>query len=102
VKAVEATGAIAGYDEVLEVPSAPLMAVVVEALDGGVVDRAIHPLDLAVRRGRADAGEAVLDVMVERGPSDPRVGRPTKTRLRHLAMDLGLPPKRRATPLRLC
>jgi hypothetical protein len=39
-----------GGDEVVEVSSQLIVAVVVEALDGGILDGAVHPLDLAVIR----------------------------------------------------
>lgn len=37
------------------------VVVIVEALDGGVLDRAVHPFDLAIGPGVPDLGEAVLD-----------------------------------------
>ena len=40
---------IAGADEVGEVLSQLVMVVVVEAFDGGVLDCAVHTLDLAIR-----------------------------------------------------
>ena len=43
------------------------MAVVVVALDGGVLEGAVHPLDLAVRPGMARLGQAVLDVVLRAG-----------------------------------
>jgi hypothetical protein len=36
----------------------------VEALDGGVLDRAVHPLDLTIRPRVSDLGEAVLDAVL--------------------------------------
>ena len=40
-----------------------LVAVVVVALDGGFLDRAVHPLDLAIGPGMLDLGQAVLDAV---------------------------------------
>ena len=44
-----------------------IVAVVVEAFDGGVFDRAVHPLNLTVRPGMARLRETVLDVEVGAG-----------------------------------
>ena len=35
-----------------------------ESLDGCVLDRAVHPLDLSVRPGMIDLGEPVLDAIL--------------------------------------
>jgi hypothetical protein len=48
----------------LEVPPELFVAVGVEAFDGGVLDGAVHPLDLTIGPGVVDAGEAVLDAML--------------------------------------
>ena len=40
-----------------------VVIVVVEALDGRFLDRAVHPLDLSVGPGMLDLGEPVLDAM---------------------------------------
>lgn len=52
---------IGGRDEVIEVPAQLFVTVVVVALDGGVLDRSVHPLDLYVRPWMVELGEAVLD-----------------------------------------
>lgn len=44
-------------------PAQLIVIVIVEALDGGVLDGPIHPLDLAVRPGMVDLCEPVLDAM---------------------------------------
>jgi hypothetical protein len=49
-QALEAFSEVVGGDEVVEVSSQLIVAVVVEALDGGILDGAVHPLDLAVIR----------------------------------------------------
>lgn len=41
-----------------------LVTIVVEALDGRVLDGSVHPLDLAVGPGMIDAGEVVLDAVL--------------------------------------
>ena len=43
------------------------MGLVVEALDGGVLDRAVHPLDLTVGPWMARLGQPMLDVEVGAG-----------------------------------
>lgn len=63
-KALEAAGEIVGGDEVVEVSPELIVAVVVESLDGRVLDGAIHSLDVAVGPRMVDAGEAVLDAML--------------------------------------
>ena len=37
------------------------VVVIVEAFDGGILDRAVHPFDLAIGPGVLDLGQAVLD-----------------------------------------
>ncbi len=61
---------IAGVDEELEV--LPKL-VVVAALDGGVLDGAVHPLDLAVGARVVGLGETVLDAVLSAGKLE-RVG----------------------------
>lgn len=39
------------------------MAVAMEAFDGCVLDRSVHPLDLAVGPGMVRLGEAMLEVV---------------------------------------
>src|SRR3546814_13483984 len=40
------------------------VVVVVETFDGGLLDRAVHPLDLAIRPGMLHLGQPVLDGVV--------------------------------------
>jgi len=40
------------------------MVVVVEALDGGVLDGAVHPFDLAIGPGVLDLGQSMLDAVL--------------------------------------
>jgi hypothetical protein len=47
---LQAAGMIVGIDEELQVSTELLMAIVVEALDGGFLDGAVHPFDLTVIR----------------------------------------------------
>src|SRR5215211_1929941 len=44
-----------------------VMGLVVEALDGGVLDRAVHPLDLTVGPGMTRFGQSMFDVEVGTG-----------------------------------
>ncbi len=39
------------------------MGLIVEALDGGVLDGAVHPLDLPVGPGMLGLGETVVDII---------------------------------------
>ena len=54
---------VVGGQKVGEMRAQLIVAVVVEALDGGFLDRAVHPLDLAVGPRMVDLGEAMLDAM---------------------------------------
>jgi len=47
-KGLEPLGEVVGADEVGEVAAQLVVRVVVEALDRGILDGAVHPLDLAV------------------------------------------------------
>ncbi|EZQ13534.1 hypothetical protein CF98_27020 [Halopseudomonas bauzanensis] len=58
---------IIGVDEVVKVPSQLVVLVVVEALDGGVLDGAVHPLDLSVGAWMVDFGEPVPDAVLIAG-----------------------------------
>src|SRR3954470_3327022 len=60
---LQATTEVVGGDEVIEVTFKLLMTVVVIALDGGLLDGAVHSLDLAIRPGMIDFGETVLDAV---------------------------------------
>jgi len=53
-------------------PPELLVAVVVEAFDGRVLDGAVHPFDLTIGPGMVDAGEAVLDAKLD-AAQDPDV-----------------------------
>jgi hypothetical protein len=52
---------VVGRQEVGEVCSQLLVAVVMQALDGGLVDRAVHPFDLAIGPWMVGFGQPVLD-----------------------------------------
>jgi hypothetical protein len=52
---------IVGIDEVVKVSVELLMALVIRAFDGGVLNRPVHAFNLAIRSGMLDLGEAVLD-----------------------------------------
>jgi hypothetical protein len=68
---LEAAGEVVGGHEVGEVLPKLIGAVVVEAFDGGLLDRAVHPLNLTIRPGMARRmarlRETVLDVEVGAG-----------------------------------
>ena len=48
---LEPTGMVVGVDEQLQVGSELLVGLVMVALDGGVLDGSVHPLDLTVGPG---------------------------------------------------
>ena len=62
LQGLEAPAEIVGADEVGEVPFELLVVVVVVALDGGVFDRAVPPLDLAVGPRMLRFGGAMVDI----------------------------------------
>ena len=53
-----------GGDKSVEVPAALVVAVVVKAFDGRVLDDAVHPLDLAGGPRMVDASEAIFAAML--------------------------------------
>ncbi len=58
---------IVGVDEDLKVLAKLVMAIVMIALDGGVLDGAVHPLDLAVGPRIVRLGEPVFDTILMAG-----------------------------------
>jgi hypothetical protein len=50
LEGLETAAKIVGSDEVSEMPFELVVAVAVIALDGGILDGAVHPLELAVIR----------------------------------------------------
>lgn len=61
---LEATAEIVSVDEILEVSAQLVVVVVVEALDGCILDGAIHPFDLAVHSWMARLCQAMLNVEI--------------------------------------
>jgi hypothetical protein len=57
----ESPSEVVGCDEVGQMPLKVIVAVLEEAFDGGFLDGAIHPLDLAVRPEMIWLGEPVFD-----------------------------------------
>lgn len=60
VEGLEPTREVVCCHEVCEVRSQLIMAVVVEALHGGFLDRAVHALDLSIGPGMVGFGQSVL------------------------------------------
>ena len=58
---------VIGGDKVYEVLSKLIVAIVVEALDGGVLDRPVHALDLAVRPRVSRFRQPMLNVEIGAG-----------------------------------
>ena len=67
---LEPSGVVAGGDEVLHVLPELLMAAVVVAPDGGVLDGPVHPFDLPVGPGMVHLGLATLDAVLVAGPAE--------------------------------
>lgn len=63
LQGLQTAAEIVGADEVLKVAFELTVAVVVIALDGRILDRPVHPLDLSVRPWMIDLGEAMLDAV---------------------------------------
>src|SRR5215207_9806549 len=63
-KGLEAPSEVVGGDEVGEVLPELVVADVVEALDGGILDGAVHALDLTIGPGMAWLGQPVFDVEI--------------------------------------
>ena len=61
------TRELVGRDEVGEVLAQLVMRIIVIALDGRLLDRPVHPFDLAVRPRMPWLGEVVFDVAVSAG-----------------------------------
>ncbi len=61
---LEPTGIIVGVDEQLQVGSELLVGLVMVALDGGVLDGSVHPLDLTVGPGMVGLGQTMLDAVL--------------------------------------
>mgnify|MGYP007061248530 CR=1 FL=1 len=61
--AFETLGEVVGADEVSEMTTEFAVGFVVEAFDGRVFDRAVHPFDLPVSPRMPGLGETVVDVV---------------------------------------
>ena len=64
---LEPLGEVVGHQEGGQVRAELGVVVVVEALDGGFLDRVVHAFDLAVGPGVVGLGEAVLDAVASAG-----------------------------------
>ena len=63
LEGLEPAREVVGCEKVSEMGAELVVALVVEALDGGVLDSPVHPLDLAVGPWMPGLGGAVLDVV---------------------------------------
>ena len=61
---LQPTGMVVGVDEQLQVRPELVVGVVVVALDCGVLDGAVHPLDLTVGPRMVGFGQAMLDAVL--------------------------------------
>jgi len=64
---LEATAEIVGGDEVSQVLTKLIMALVVTAFDGCILDRPVHSLDLAIGPGMFRLGGPVFDIVLGAG-----------------------------------
>ncbi len=67
LEGLQSAGKIIGADEVGEVGAQLIVRRVVEALDGGFLDGAVHALDLPVRPRVPRLGEAMVDAVLGAG-----------------------------------
>ena len=67
-ESLQSFGEVVGSDEVAEVASQLLMAVVVVALNGGLLDDAVHALNLTVGPGMIGFGQAMFDAVQKTDP----------------------------------
>ena len=65
---LEPAGMVVGIQEELQMRSELLVAVVVVALDGGVLEGSVHALDLTIGPRVNGLGQAVLDVVLAADP----------------------------------
>ena len=75
VEGFEPSGKIVGGDEVVEMPNELAIRLVVISLDGRVLDRPVHPLDLPIGPGVVGLGQAMFDPVfptdaIERMPTE--------------------------------
>ena len=63
LEGLEPAAEVVSRDEVGEMPAELVMALVVEALDGRLLDGPVHPLDLTVGPRMLGLGRAVLNVV---------------------------------------
>jgi len=61
VQGFKSLGEVVGHDEAFQVLAKLVMAFIVIALDRRVLNRSVHPLDLAVCPGMIDFGQPVFD-----------------------------------------
>ena len=68
LEGLEPASEVVGVDEVPQIPPQVFVSVIVEALDGCVLDGAVHALDLPVGPRMIDLGEPVLDAVLAANP----------------------------------
>jgi len=66
-KGLKPLGEVVGADEIGKMAAQLVVRFVVEALDGGILDGAAHPLDLAVGPGMLGLGQAMIDIVAGAG-----------------------------------
>ena len=63
-KRLQSSAEVVGVDEGVEMTSELIVAVVVEAFHGRILDRAVHSLDLAIGPRVSDLGQPVVNLML--------------------------------------
>ena len=61
---------VVGADEISEMSTQLIMAVVTGAFDGRLLDRAVHAFDLAIRPGVFELGETMVDLILAADPDE--------------------------------
>ena len=67
IKGLQSPGVVVGGDEVGEMPNELIVRFVVISLDGRVLDRPVHPLDLSIGPRMIRLGQPMLDPVLTTG-----------------------------------
>ena len=81
LECLEPAGKVVSIDEVAEMPSELIVAVVMVAFDGRVLDGPVHALDLPVGPRMVGLGEAMLNAVLPAGPVEGMAAEPRCWRL---------------------
>ena len=62
LEGLQSASEVVSADEVSKVVPQLVMIVIMEALDGGILDCPVHPFDLSIRPRMFDLGGSVIDI----------------------------------------